>query len=86
MHSGWEGYTFTSSHRLPLLCFISTGENLFITRDNVLKIGDWGLARQARPSAKRPLSPMVVTRWYRAPELLLGSKTYNEAIDVWSCG
>lgn len=66
--------------------FPSTGENLFITRDNVLKIGDWGLARQARPSAKRPLSPMVVTRWYRAPELLLGSKTYNEAIDVWSCG
>ena len=36
MHSGWGGYTLTSPHRLPLLVLPATGENLFITRDNVL--------------------------------------------------
>ena len=29
---------------------------------------------------------MVVTLWYRAPELLLGCETYGPAIDVWSLG
>ena len=32
------------------------------------------------------LAEYVVTRWYRAPELLLSCTEYTEAIDVWSCG
>ena len=28
----------------------------------------------------------VVTLWYRAPDVLMGSRTYNTSIDVWSCG
>ena len=28
----------------------------------------------------------VVTLWYRAPDVLLGSRTYSTSIDVWSCG
>ena len=34
----------------------------------------------------RTLTRQVVTRWYRAPELLLGSKEYDSAIDMWSVG
>lgn len=30
--------------------------------------------------------PKVVTLWYRAPDVLMGSRTYNTSIDVWSCG
>lgn len=32
------------------------------------------------------MSPQVVTLWYRAPEILLGSKFYSTAVDVWSVG
>ena len=35
---------------------------------------------------KMNLTSKVVTRWYRAPELFLGSRTYDEKIDVWSLG
>ena len=35
---------------------------------------------------KRELTGHVVTRWYRAPEVILLEKEYNEAIDVWSIG
>lgn len=41
------------------------------------------------PGAKMKTGVMtsyVATRWYRAPELLLNWKTYNEAVDVWSVG
>jgi len=34
----------------------------------------------------RPLSPHVVTRYYRPPEVILLSKDYDEKIDIWSCG
>ena len=33
-----------------------------------------------------PLRSQVVTLWYRAPDVLLGSRTYSTSIDVWSCG
>ena len=40
----------------------------------------------ARPYTPRPLTPGVVTIWYRAPELLLGTKNYTPSIDLWSAG
>ena len=59
--------------------------NLLLTRDGVLKIGDFGLARPfGFPS--RPMTPKVVTLWYRAPEILYGTTEYNESIDIWSAG
>jgi len=59
--------------------------NLLYTNDGFLKICDYGMARQyGRPLA--PYTNLVVTPWYRAPELLLGTEVYGPAIDVWSCG
>jgi cyclin-dependent kinase 10 len=44
---------------------------------------DFGLSR---PHSARPLTPGVVTIWYRAPELLLGTRRYTPSIDLWSAG
>ena len=59
--------------------------NLFITRNNILKIGDFGLARKYRNDDTRYTSK-VITLFYRAPELLLGSQSYQYEVDVWSVG
>lgn len=59
--------------------------NLLITRGNVLKIADWGLARTVPSSAHRLTVP-VVTLWYRSPELILGAKQYSTEVDMWSVG
>ena len=40
----------------------------------------------AREYSPRPLTPGVVTIWYRAPELLLGAKNYTPSVDLWSAG
>lgn len=62
--------------------------NILITTNGVVKIGDLGLARLVY----EPLQPLisgdkvVVTIWYRAPELLLGAKHYTKAIDIWAVG
>jgi negative regulator of PHO system len=50
-----------------------------------LKLGDFGLAR-AFGIPVNTFSNEVVTLWYRAPDVLLGSRTYNTSIDIWSAG
>ncbi|XP_047321142.1 probable serine/threonine-protein kinase At1g54610 [Impatiens glandulifera] len=64
------------------------GSNLLIDKNGMLKIADFGLANYYDQSSKqrRPLTSRVVTLWYRAPELLLGSTDYGVAIDLWSAG
>ncbi|KAK4791107.1 hypothetical protein SAY86_031520 [Trapa natans] len=58
--------------------------NLLLNANCDLKICDFGLAR---PNAEDDvMTEYVVTRWYRAPELLLNSSDYTAAIDVWSVG
>jgi len=59
--------------------------NLLISTEGVLKIGDFGLARTFG-SPNRTYTHQVVTRWYRAPELLFGSRTYGEGVDIWAMG
>ncbi|TDL30041.1 kinase-like protein [Rickenella mellea] len=62
--------------------------NILITANGVVKIADLGLARLTY----EPLQPLfagdkvVVTIWYRAPELLMGAKHYNKAVDIWAVG
>ncbi|CAG8775970.1 7781_t:CDS:2, partial [Acaulospora morrowiae] len=57
--------------------------NLLIDNKGILKIADFGLSR---PLQDKTLTGCVVTRWYRAPELLLKHKRYNTAIDMWAIG
>lgn len=54
----------------------------------LLQICDFGLARVADPEHDHTgiLTEYVATRWYRAPEIMLNSKGYSKAIDVWSVG
>eukprot|EP01116_Phalansterium_solitarium_P002739 TRINITY_DN1295_c0_g1_i1.p1 TRINITY_DN1295_c0_g1~~TRINITY_DN1295_c0_g1_i1.p1 ORF type:complete len:511 (+),score=123.95 TRINITY_DN1295_c0_g1_i1:109-1533(+) len=59
--------------------------NLLYSNKGVLKIADFGLAREYG-SPLKTYTHMVVTLWYRAPELLLGTKKYTTAIDMWSVG
>lgn len=59
--------------------------NLLYNNKGELKICDFGLARQFG-SPLRPYTQLVVTLWYRAPELLLGTKSYSTAVDMWSVG
>merc|ERR1711993_137567 len=59
--------------------------NLLLSHNGILKVGDFGLAREYG-SPLLAYTAIVVTLWYRAPELLLGLKNYSTHIDVWSCG
>lgn len=58
-------------------------ENILISNFQV-KIADLGLAREVR--SLPPYTEYVSTRWYRAPELLLQSTTYNSPVDIWAVG
>ena len=60
--------------------------NVLVNNKGVLKIADFGLANFMKPKNKQPLTSRVVTLWYRPPELLLGSTSYGEAVDLWSVG
>ncbi|KAL8546002.1 hypothetical protein ACS0TY_005927 [Phlomoides rotata] len=60
--------------------------NILVNNKGVLKIADFGLANFMKPKIKQPLTSRVVTLWYRPPELLLGSTSYGEAVDLWSVG
>ncbi|KAM0787946.1 negative regulator of the PHO system [Microbotryomycetes sp. NB124-2] len=60
-------------------------QNLLINKKGELKLADFGLAR-AFGIPVNTFSNEVVTLWYRAPDVLLGSRTYSTSIDVWSAG
>ena len=66
-------------------------ENLLVgpddTRSDALKLCDFGFARQLkRHKPDEVLTDYVATRWYRAPELLLGSEKYGTEVDTWAIG
>lgn len=60
--------------------------NVLVTKDHVVKIADWGLCRWEPERERARLTNPVVTLWYRAPELMLGTARYGKAIDMWSAG
>lgn len=59
--------------------------NLLMTDKGCVKIADFGLARMYG-IPQQPMTPRVVTLWYRAPELLLGTKSQTTALDMWAVG
>ncbi|XP_069006870.1 cyclin-dependent kinase-like 5 isoform X3 [Embiotoca jacksoni] len=60
-------------------------ENLLISSDDVLKLCDFGFARNLSEGTDANYTEYVATRWYRSPELLLGAP-YGKAVDMWSVG
>jgi len=63
--------------------------NILINSDVNIKICDFGLARSlalGKEGSLPVLTDYVATRWYRAPEVLLGSTKYSKAADLWSVG
>lgn len=59
-------------------------QNILVSQQHgTLKLADFGLARNFTPH-RRILTTTVVTPWYRAPEILLGCKSYDASIDMWS--
>ena len=64
--------------------------NILLDSDCLAKLADFGLARSiasVNQSVSEPImTEYVATRWYRAPEILLGSSKYTKAVDMWSVG
>jgi len=66
--------------------------NLLLNEECLLKVADFGLARSLRAlkdgdqEGASVLTDYVATRWYRAPEIILGSNNYTFAVDMWAVG
>lgn len=93
--------TQVSTHRpasavatcLSLVAVRLQPSNLLLNSECAVKLADFGLARsvamlkQQEVSNPNPiLTDYVATRWYRAPEILLGSTRYTFGVDMWSSG
>lgn len=72
-------------HRYDVIHRDIKPENLLINpTDNALRLCDFGFARTM--TGDSVLTDYVATRWYRAPELLLGSTRYGKDVDIWAVG
>merc|ERR1712000_480012 len=86
--------------RLKALKYMHTAEvlhrdlkpsNLLLNSECLCKVADFGLARsiamlESEKVDNPVLTDYVATRWYRAPEILLGSQKYTKGVDMWSVG
>jgi len=89
----WQSFkALKYMHSAQLLHRDMKPSNLLLNSDCLMKVADFGLARSLRDVEQPPdveptvLTDYVATRWYRAPEILLGSTTYTFGVDMWSMG
>lgn len=72
-------------HSLSLMHRDIKPANILLSQEDIIKIGDFGLATiYCGPNEE--YSHEVASRWYRAPELLFGSKHYDQKVDIWAAG
>lgn len=74
----------THCHSLGVIHRDIKPENLLVSSSGILKICDFGFARSIAQQSR--LTEYVSTRWYRAPELLVGGRNYSFPSDIWACG
>ncbi|NXR06632.1 CDK3 kinase, partial [Semnornis frantzii] len=79
-----QGVSFCHSHRV--IHRDLKPQNLLINEAGTIKLADFGLARAFGVPLRTYTHEVVVTLWYRAPEILLGCKYYSTAVDIWSIG
>lgn len=60
--------------------------NILLNENCDVKLCDFGLSRNLSKEKGEDLTEYVVTRFYRAPEIMLSSHEYSKAVDVWSIG
>ena len=61
-------------------------ENILISKNNEVKICDFGFSREQNKNEKEDYTDYIATRWYRAPELILSESKYGNEVDFWSVG
>lgn len=92
-----DNYPFTSYRLHPPLALLALqnnivhrdvkSANILLSHSGHLLLADFGLARPLDvQNQNREYTDKVVTRWYRPPELLLGSSKYGPAVDMWGVG
>ncbi|KAJ4457202.1 putative Cyclin-dependent kinase 3 [Paratrimastix pyriformis] len=79
-----KGIAFCHGHRI--IHRDLKPQNLLVNSAGQLKLADFGLARAFGIPIPPKYTHDVVTLWYRAPEVLLGSKAYSTPLDMWSVG
>jgi serine/threonine protein kinase len=82
----FEQYTFVASN---VVHRDLKPRNLLINSNCCLKVADYGLSRVYTGSNNSKIAPMtdyVTTRWYRAPEIIVGWPSYTAAVDMWAVG
>jgi len=57
-----------------------------INEEGILKIGDYGSAIFLKDKVNGKFPIEGFSRWYKAPEMILGSRSYNQSVDIWSLG
>lgn len=87
MQQMFEGLFFI--HNNKIIHRDMKAANILITRQGILKLADFGLARAIsinKQGQANRYTNRVVTLWYRPPELLLGERNYGSAVDMWGAG
>lgn len=76
-------FALSQAHERRIMHRDIKGSNILVTGNDILVI-DWGLASYLSTNGNQ--STRMGTRYYKAPELLLGYKKYDYAIDIWAAG